>query len=108
MGSLQGDKNQKLEYLEHLMKEREMALSQLREQSDLQIRNLQEELVMKENTQRIERERLNGEIESFRRKAMELERANSETSDDRRQLKTLQDEVSRLTTELQASREETL
>jgi len=105
--SLQGDKNQKLEYLEHLMKEREMALSQLREQSDLQIRNLSEELVLKDETLRIERERLEAEVDGFRRKALDLERQYSELSDERRQMQNLQERVSQLTKELESAQSET-
>lgn len=104
--SLQGDKNQKLEYLEHLMKEREMALSQLREQSDLQIRNLQEELLMKDETLRIDRERLEAEVDGFRRKALDLERQYSELSDERRQMQNLQEQVNELSKDLETAQKE--
>jgi len=111
--ALQEEKNQKIGYMEDLIKEREMALTHMRERSDLQIKNLREELAMKGNTIELERERvqqererLEAETEGFRWKVLELER--NEPVDISAKVAKLEQEVAQLTKDLAISREEAL
>jgi len=102
------DNQQKVEYLEDILQEREMALSQLRDQSELQIKNLQEELIMKDNNMHTEKGRLEREVERLRAKALKLERQLFELGSEGKEFSTLQKEISRLSLELAVSRGETM
>jgi len=102
------DNQQKVEYLEDILQEREMALSQLRDQSELQIKNLQEELIMKDNNMHTEKGRLEREVERLRAKALKLERQLFELGSEGKEFSTLQKEISRLSMELSVSRGETM
>jgi len=102
------DNQQKVEYLEDILQEREMALSQLRDQSELQIKNLQEELIMKDNNMHTEKGRLEREVERLKAKALKLERQLFELGSEGKEFLTLQEEISRLSLELSVSRGETM
>jgi len=103
--SAEGDKTQKMEYLDRVITERELALHQLRSQSDLRIQNIKEELMMKDNTLRQERDRLSGKVDMLMLKTSNYERQLREFGDKERYIFTLEQEVSQLTGELVDSRE---
>jgi len=103
--SAEGDKTQKMEYLDRVITERELALHQLRSQSDLRIQNIKEELMMKDNTLRQERDRLSGKVDMLMLKTSNYERQLREFRDKERYIFTLEQEVSQLTSELVESRE---
>jgi len=103
--SAEGDKAQKMEYLDRVITERELALHQLRSQSDLRIKNIKEELMMKDNTLRQERDRLSGKVDMLMLKTSNYERQLREFRDKERYIFTLEQEVSQLTSELVDSRE---
>jgi len=106
--SIEGAKNQKMEYLEDLVQEREMALNQLRNQSDLKIKNLQEQVALLNDNLRLEKERLEAELTRERAKAVKFERMVSDLDNGVQSSSILEQEVSRLSGELEESRKETI
>merc|ERR1719317_1280627 len=100
--SIEVNKSEKAEYLEDLVRQREISLSQLQEKSDRDIQSLREDLVSKEEALR----GLEGELETLREKNSKFEQQFNELDCEAQQVVELKQKVLKLENELCISRGE--